>query len=149
MKLKEFINAKVGTKIYRVSDGSIKSWFTLSNPTGTHLGSYFYLVNGGKVLDAEGFYLPNHDNDFWTDSYDDAKEEMWKQEIERLKSKNRIFFNNSKNLIEDVLPKYDPHFGDDKKCKCGHSYHRHFDTYEDMDPVGCKYCGCQEFKQVK
>lgn len=35
---------------------------------------------------------------------------------------------------------YDPKFGDDRLCLCGHSYYRHFDTYEEMMPVGCKYC---------
>lgn len=42
---------------------------------------------------------------------------------------------------------YDPNFGDDRICECGHSYYRHFDSYEDMSPVGCKYCGCDEFKE--
>lgn len=45
---------------------------------------------------------------------------------------------------------YDPSFGDDKKCECGHPYYRHFDTYEDMAPVGCKYCQidqCSGFKE--
>lgn len=40
---------------------------------------------------------------------------------------------------------YNPNFGDEKECQCGHQYHRHFDSYEDMEPVGCKYCGCCEF----
>ena len=40
---------------------------------------------------------------------------------------------------------YDPEIGDDKLCKCGHPYHRHFDSYENMKPVGCKYCQCIEF----
>ena len=44
-------------------------------------------------------------------------------------------------------PPYDPLFGDDRVCKCGHSYYRHFDTYENMSPVGCKYCGCNEFEE--
>jgi hypothetical protein len=35
---------------------------------------------------------------------------------------------------------YDPNFGDDRLCTCGHPYYRHFDTYEDMYPIGCKYC---------
>jgi hypothetical protein len=30
-------------------------------------------------------------------------------------------------------------------CICGHTYHRHFDTYDDMRPIGCKYCGCHCF----
>ncbi len=41
--------------------------------------------------------------------------------------------------------KYDKDFGDDRVCECGHKYYRHFDTYENMRPVGCKYCGCDEF----
>lgn len=44
---------------------------------------------------------------------------------------------------------YDPNFGDDKECKCGHVYYRHFDTYENMKPVGCKYCGCYTFEEKK
>lgn len=40
---------------------------------------------------------------------------------------------------------YDENFGDDKKCSCGHSYYRHFDSYDDMKPVGCKYCSCSGF----
>lgn len=43
-------------------------------------------------------------------------------------------------------PNYDPDFGDDKLCVCEHEYHRHFDSYENMSPVGCKYCQCEKFK---
>jgi len=43
---------------------------------------------------------------------------------------------------------YDPNFGDDKVCQCGHPYYRHFDTYEEMYPCGCKYCECGTFKPV-
>lgn len=42
---------------------------------------------------------------------------------------------------------YDQNFGDDKTCICGHLYYRHFDTYEEMRPVGCKYCGCNSFEE--
>jgi hypothetical protein len=53
------------------------------------------------------------------------------------------------NLLEEVAyyegyigdnPEYDPQVGNDTKCLCGHSYYRHFDPYEGMAPVGCKYC---------
>jgi hypothetical protein len=37
--------------------------------------------------------------------------------------------------------KFNPNFGDDKECECKHSYYRHFDPYENMENVGCKYCG--------
>jgi len=43
--------------------------------------------------------------------------------------------------------KYNPNYGDDRICKCGHPYYRHFDTYENMAPVGCKYCSCGKFKE--
>lgn len=42
--------------------------------------------------------------------------------------------------------KYNPNFGDDRVCTCGHPYHRHFDSYENMEVVGCKYCQCYHFE---
>ena len=44
--------------------------------------------------------------------------------------------------------KYNPKYGDDRKCKCGHPYHRHFDSYEQMEAVGCKYCECYVFEEA-
>jgi len=41
---------------------------------------------------------------------------------------------------------YNPKYGDSKICVCGHTYGRHFDGYEDMSDVGCKYCQCHTFK---
>lgn len=49
-------------------------------------------------------------------------------------------------LVETQKAKYDPNFGDDRFCECGHKYYRHFDTHEDMYPCGCKYCGCYTFE---
>jgi hypothetical protein len=40
---------------------------------------------------------------------------------------------------------YNPNYGDHRMCTCGHVYYRHFDSYEDNEPAGCKYCGCFEF----
>ena len=42
---------------------------------------------------------------------------------------------------------YDREYGDNRLCKCGHPYYRHFDTYDGMKNVGCKYCGweCKGF----
>lgn len=45
--------------------------------------------------------------------------------------------------------KYNPNYGDNRICKCGHAYYRHFDSHEDMDPVGCKYCECYTFIENK
>lgn len=44
---------------------------------------------------------------------------------------------------------YNPAYGDSKLCACGHPYYRHFDTYEEMEAVGCKYCACYKFKPAK
>jgi len=42
--------------------------------------------------------------------------------------------------------KYNPKYGDNKICECGHSYYKHFDSYENMYACGCKYCLCYTFK---
>lgn len=44
-----------------------------------------------------------------------------------------------------VEKKYNPNYGDNRICVCGHSYYRHFDSYEGMAATGCKYCGCDNF----
>lgn len=44
---------------------------------------------------------------------------------------------------------YDPEYGDDRLCQCGHPYYRHFDTYDGMASVGCKYCSCDECDEFK
>lgn len=44
---------------------------------------------------------------------------------------------------------YNPEYGDDKLCRCGHTYYRHFDSYENMNHVGCKYCDCYLFDSVE
>lgn len=48
-----------------------------------------------------------------------------------------------------VRGKYNPKYGDNKICECGHTYDRHFDSYEDNYPCGCKYCRCYKFKEKK
>ena len=48
-------------------------------------------------------------------------------------------------VLKAVFKEYNPDYGDGKLCKCGHPYYRHFDSYEGMAPVGCKYCECDDF----
>lgn len=54
-----------------------------------------------------------------------------------------------KEEIRRIVLHYNPDYGDERICKCGHSYYRHFDTYEDMSAVGCKYCECYSFEEEK
>lgn len=67
--------------------------------------------------------------------------------------KNKIEINqNVPYILKYKLKtyrKYNPNFGDDRECECGHPYYRHFDTYDDMDACGCKYCGCGYFTPSK
>lgn len=37
----------------------------------------------------------------------------------------------------------------EKVCECGHTYEKHFDSYDDNYPVGCKYCDCVNFVEKK
>ncbi|QMP84310.1 hypothetical protein HUN41_00217 [Streptomyces phage Coruscant] len=54
-------------------------------------------------------------------------------------------------FIEKVQAEIDrlwnPEFNQEARCECGHPYHRHFDSYENMEPIGCKYCECYDFKE--
>lgn len=43
---------------------------------------------------------------------------------------------------------YNPHYGDQRVCICGHPYERHFDSHDNMDACGCKYCGCFDFVEA-
>ena len=44
--------------------------------------------------------------------------------------------------------KYNPNYGDNRMCRCGHPYHRHFDPYMKMEVSRCKYCGCDAFVEA-
>lgn len=47
-----------------------------------------------------------------------------------------------KKVVIVEVRKYNPKYGDNRICQCGHSYERHFDPYEDDVACGCKYCDC-------
>lgn len=53
--------------------------------------------------------------------------------------------------VKKIKRKYNPKYGDDRICECGHQYYRHFDWfgYKEMTAVGCKYCECYIFKEKK
>ncbi len=57
--------------------------------------------------------------------------------------------NGEKSYLIEIVEvrKYNPSYGDDRLCKCGHPYYRHFDSYDDNAPVGCKYCDCHTFEE--
>lgn len=51
--------------------------------------------------------------------------------------------------INMEMASYDKNFGYDKICICTHPYNRHFDSYDHMKPVGCKYCVCSYFIEAE
>ena len=54
-----------------------------------------------------------------------------------------------KRVVVSQGREYNPSYGDERKCRCGHTYYRHFDTYENMRDVGCKYCDCGNFQEAQ
>lgn len=58
------------------------------------------------------------------------------------------YFENYEWTEMDLLPQapyvpnWDPEEDQERLCVCGHPYHRHFDSYDEMKPIGCKYCPC-------
>jgi|SRR5579862_1635846 len=56
-----------------------------------------------------------------------------------------IYHRNAAEEKTDVSKVYNSDFGDSKVCDCGHTYYRHFDSYNEMENVGCKYCECASF----
>ncbi len=49
----------------------------------------------------------------------------------------------------EIHKSYNENYGHNKVCECSHDYYRHFDSYENMDSVGYKYCSCDEFEEKK
>lgn len=88
-------------------------------------------------MSEEDFY--NSEYSITQQEYNNFVDEIQNGSIERIQE-IALEFLNRVSIIGDKP--YDPEFGDYKQCICGHPYHRHFDSYENMLPVGCKYCRC-------
>lgn len=54
----------------------------------------------------------------------------------------------SLRLNYEIDRMWKPRKNQQASCKCSHPYERHFDSYEDMLPVGCKYCECGNFEDA-
>lgn len=78
-----------------------------------------------------------------------------KAEIEKQLQDPNLALEWCKEKIFDLVHRlplidwYDKDFGNNRVCECGHPYYRHFDSYDNMAPVGCKYCSCRKFKERK
>lgn len=54
-----------------------------------------------------------------------------------------------RETVTHTIRRYNPAFGNGRLCKCGHEYDRHFDSHDDNDDAGCKYCGCGTFVESR
>jgi len=77
------------------------------------------------------------------DSYDSHEREIISTETTTV-GDNDPYIIKTRHIIEKeylINPKYDGQ----RECKCGDTYERHFDGYENWKAVGCKYCDCVIF----
>lgn len=88
--------------------------------------------------DMGGFIIQNG-TETWVASLIDAGVAV---EMEATKEAPKVEPPYLKETVTKVVRKYNPNYGDDRECKCGHPYYRHFDSYENNLPCGCKYCEC-------
>lgn len=75
-------------------------------------------------------WLINHKHDEHDPSFEDDLKSLL------------ALFDEALGYNEDFTytPAYDGNVGEGTLCECGHPYYRHFDTYDSMAPIGCKYC---------
>ncbi len=82
--------------------------------------------------------------------FSEDEDEALRGIVERLRSGERLELDLTQlvDLLTDERGKWDPEHDQQSKCNrfgCEHPYERHFDSYGDMEPVGCKYCSCERF----
>lgn len=102
-----------------------------------------YRFGRGKIL---GNYHKRLDGNYYWHILYENRTYGYNQE-----SSLKLVSNSTEPYLEEVViedtRKYNPNYGDDRVCKCGHPYYRHFDSYEDNYPCGCKYCDCYTFEE--
>lgn len=76
--------------------------------------------------------------------YDDNGNEIISEEV--IGSDESVYLEVTRT-VKYTTKKYNPKYGDNRLCVCGHEYYRHFDSWEDMYPCGCKYCSCDHFRE--
>jgi hypothetical protein len=68
--------------------------------------------------------------------------------LETIKGSDNAHLMSLERLLTSELARlWNPGHDQEAECKCGHSYYRHFDSWEGMEPVGCKYCECWTFEE--
>ena len=134
-------------------------WATCQNAPSEGIFYKFtgWLSNNGKYIETKTEKYELTDNFWWCEIPDPVVneqlvtvEDFWgKEHKARLVSKPDEPYLVYEYVEKHVEKRYNPNYGDDRMCVCGHPYYRHFDSYDHMEAVGCKYCGCQKFIEKK
>ena len=134
-------------------------WATCQNAPSEWIFYKFtgWLSNNGKYIETKTEKYELTDNFWWCEISDPVVneqlvtvEDFWgKEHKARLVSKPDEPYLVYEYVEKHVEKRYNPNYGDDRMCVCGHPYYRHFDSYDHMEAVGCKYCGCQKFIEKK
>jgi hypothetical protein len=98
MTSQEITELPLGTKVYLIYNGVIKSFRTIGfNPK---YSNYFYLQSDGSVSDVKTLYTDSSEfkNSHWETDYEKSKEVMWKQLKEMMKSINNIYFEDKMDM---------------------------------------------------
>lgn len=111
---------------------------------GTHLSSLIKEGNWDAVIRSQARQVKwLYNNSSKTSMVVDEKL-VWLM-LQNLQDRIRALENPP--AIKDPSSTYDKKMGNDRICQCGHSYFQHFDSFENMRHIGCKYCGCYDFKE--
>jgi hypothetical protein len=97
------------------------------------------------LVDDSAVYAKYFDDEHCT-SYLLFNKETVLEDIDKIV---KSYTSNSPYIVIEktvYIHKWNPNYDQDAICECGHTYYRHFDPYEQMDAVGCKYCQCNTFK---
>jgi hypothetical protein len=113
-------------------------------------------MRAGKRPDGDSVWHTNDKENYWCGYWGErTPEELYVECHTIIKDLIRNHpelkkFNEPYLIKEEVVVTkiYNPCYGDNRICICGHPYYRHFDSYEHNDAVGCKYCGDEFVEKI-
>lgn len=108
-----------------------------------------WLSKDGKYIETENNKYKLESGLYWMDIFNPNEKEEILTDIWGETYKARLIGDKKGPYLiyshTEIEYRYNPEYGDDRVCVCGHSYYRHFDSWENMSTSCCKYCGCEEF----
>lgn len=99
MTIQEVAELEVGTGVYEVDGINIRKLHLLSkHPKGY---SYVYFIKDDSVTSTQCYYLKQELKTYFTLDYNDAKEKMWQNLQNKVRSINEIYMDGSKTVSFD------------------------------------------------